>query len=127
MVSTLTKPEWAVMTALWQKSPQTLSGVIETMKGTLNWSYRTYASYLRKLCEKGFVGFEAKGRDNFYFPLVQRDQCILQESRDLLQKVSKQSTKELLVCMIRESGLSSQDQAELARLLEDLAKEGEQK
>lgn len=127
MLGTLTKPEWAVMTALWEKSPQTLSGVIETMKGTLDWSYRTYASYLRKLCEKGFAGFETRGRDNFYFPLVEKEQCILQESRDLLQKVSEKSSKELLVCLIKESGLSSRDQVELARLLEELARESEQK
>ncbi len=126
MPDTLTKSEWAVMSALWEKSPQTLSGVIETMKGSLNWSYRTYASYLRKLNEKGFVGFETRGRDNYYFPLVEKDQCILNESRGLLQKVTETSTKELLVCMIKESGLSSKDQEELAKLLEQLAKKGEQ-
>jgi BlaI family transcriptional regulator, penicillinase repressor len=125
MQGTLTKPEWAVMTALWEKSPQTLSGVIETMKGRLSWSYRTYASYLRKLCEKGFVGYEVRGRDNYYYPMVERESCILQESRELLQKVSEKSTKELLVCLIRESGLSSLEQAELARLLDELAGKGE--
>jgi BlaI family penicillinase repressor len=124
MQGTLTKPEWAVMTALWEKSPQTLSGVIETMKGRLSWSYRTYASYLRKLCEKGFVGYETRGRDNCYYPLVKREHCILQESRDLLQKVTEKSTKELLVCLIKESGLAARDQEELAKLLEELAKEG---
>lgn len=127
MQGTLTKPEWAVMTALWEKSPQTLSGVIETMRGRLNWSYRTYASYLRKLCEKGFAGYEARGRDNYYYPLVERERCILQESRDLLQKVTEKSTKELLVCLIRESGLPARDREELAKLLEDLAKEGGRK
>jgi len=127
MQGTLTKPEWAVMTALWERSPQTLSGVIETMKGRLSWSYRTYASYLRKLCEKGFAGYDVRGRDNYYFPLVEKGECILQESRDLLQKVTEKSTKELLVCLIREGGLSSRDQAELARLLDELAGEGGRK
>jgi BlaI family penicillinase repressor len=127
MQGTLTKPEWAVMTALWERSPQTLSGVIETMKGRLSWNYRTYASYLRKLCEKGLVGYEARGRDNYYYPLAERGQCILRESRDLLQKVTENSTKELLVCLIRESGLSAKDQEELARLLEELARESERK
>ena len=53
--------------------PQPLSGVIEAMGGTVAWSYCTYASYLKKLCDKGFVGFEAKGRDKFYYPLVRRE------------------------------------------------------
>jgi len=126
MKETLTHPEWAVMSALWGKEPQTLSEVIASMGNTMNWSYRTYASYLRKLVEKGFVGVEARGRDYFYFPLVSRDECIRAESRSLLRKVSEKSVKELLVCMIEESGLSPKDHEELKKLLDELAK-GEMK
>ena len=90
------------------------------MGETVDWSYRTYASYLKKLCDKGFVGFEAKGRDKFYYPLVPREDCIRAESRSLLKKVSARSKKDLLVCMIEESGLSSSDQAELRSLIEHL-------
>ena len=61
MKESLTYPEWMVMSALWDKPSQALSGVIESMGEKMDWSYRTYASYLRKLCEKGLVGFEAKG------------------------------------------------------------------
>ncbi len=113
MKDTLTNPEWAVLSALWEKHPQTLSGVIKTMKGKMDWNYRTYASYLRKLCEKGYAGFEIQGRDKFYYPLVSRENCIRAESRSLIQKVSKSSAKDLLVCMIRESGLAQEDHAEL--------------
>ena len=35
------------------------------------------------------------------------------ESRSLLKKVSEKSAKELLICMIEESGLSPKDHAEL--------------
>lgn len=120
MTETLTYSEWMVMNALWGKDPQPLSGVIEAMGETVDWSYRTYASYLKKLCDKGFVGFEAKGRDKFYYPLVPREDCIRAESRSLLKKVSARSKKDLLVCMIEESGLSSSDQADLRSLIEHL-------
>ncbi len=122
MKDTLTYPEWTVMSALWEKPPQTLSEVIEAMGDTMDWSYRTYASYLNKLCEKGLVGFEARGRDKFYYPLVKKERCIRAESRSLLKKVSEKSAKELLVCMIEESGLSPEDHAELKDLLDELAK-----
>ena len=120
MTETLTYSEWMVMNALWGKDPQPLSGVIEAMGETVDWSYRTYASYLKKLCDKGFVGFEAKGRDKFYYPRVPREDCIRAESRSLLKKVSARSKKDLLVCMIEESGLSSSDQADLRSLIEHL-------
>ncbi|WP_066689013.1 BlaI/MecI/CopY family transcriptional regulator [Christensenella intestinihominis] len=120
MTETLTYREWMVMNALWGRDPQPLSGVIEAMGETVDWSYRTYASYLKKLCDKGFVGFEAKGRDKFYYPLVQREDCIRAESRSLLKKVSSRSRKDLLLCMIEESGLRSEDQAELKSLIDRL-------
>ncbi len=127
MKETLTHPEWAVMQALWGKQPQTLSEVIRSMGKAMNWSYRTYASYLNKLCEKGLAGFEAKGRDKFYYPLVDKEQCIRAESRSLLKKVSEQSAKELLVCMIEESGLSPEDHEDLKKLLDELAKGSDEK
>lgn len=126
MKETLTYPEWTVLSALWGNQPQTLSEVIAALKGKMDWNYRTYASYLRKLCEKGVVGFEIKGRDRLYYPLVSREQCIQAESRDLIRKVSKKSAKDLLICMIRESGLSPRDHADLQKLLEELSKGDDQ-
>lgn len=122
MKETLTYPEWMVMSALWDKQPQTLSEVIEAMSGKMDWSYRTYASYLNKLCEKGVAGFEAKGRDKFYYALADRNECIRAESKNLLKKVSGQSVKDLLVCMIEESGLKPEEHEELKKLLDELAK-----
>lgn len=127
MKDTLTYPEWMVLSALWEKHPQTLSQVIRTMGNKMNWSYRTYASYLRKLCEKGAAGFEVNGREKYYYPLVDREQCIRAESRSLIQKVSEESAKDLLVCMIQESGLSQQDHEDLQKLLEKLSKGSDQK
>ena len=122
MKETLTYPEWMVMSALWDRPPQKLSEVIQAMGDTMDWSYRTYASYLRKLCDKGLAGFEASGRDKFYYAIADKQSCIRAESRGLLQKVSEKSAKELLVCMIEESGLKPEDHDDLKKLLDELAK-----
>jgi BlaI family penicillinase repressor len=118
--------EWAVMSALWEKSPQPLGGVIETVGGAVDWNYRTYATYLRRLCGKGLAGFEMRGRDKLYYPLVEKDACIRAEGRSLMRKLEGRAAKELLVYMIRESGLSPEDHEELQRLLERLSKGGGQ-
>jgi BlaI family transcriptional regulator, penicillinase repressor len=122
MKETLTYSEWMVMSAMWGKPPQTLSEVIKNMSGTMDWNYRTYSTYLRLLCQKGFVGFDSRVRDKLYYPLVGKEQCIRAESQSLIQKVSKKSTKDLLVCLIQESDLSPEDHADLQKLLEELAK-----
>lgn len=123
-LNSLSPCEWAVMDALWQKSPQALGGVIETIGKAMDWGYRTYATYLRRLCEKGYVAFTVQGRDKFYYPLVSKQACIRAEGRGLLQKLDAHGAKELMVYMIREGGLKQEDQADLQRLLEELAKGG---
>ena len=115
MKTTLTNPEWAVMSALWGKEPQTLSGVIRSMGDAVSWSYTTYATYLSKL----------KGRDKFYYPLVEMDECIRAESKNIFEKMSGAGAKQLLVCMIREGRLSKDDQQELKALIDELSEGSE--
>lgn len=119
----LTTAEWAVMSALWGKEPQVLSEVIESMGNRMDWRYTTYSTYLRRLCDKGFVGYESRGRDKFYYSLVDMDECIEAESDRLLDKLQGDGAKKLLVCMIRDSNLTEDDQEELRQLIDELSEE----
>ena len=121
MKATLTTPEWNVMTALWRREPQTLSEVIASMGDTVEWKYTTYATYLNKLAEKGYVGFDARGRDKFYYAAIEQDECLEAESRNLIEKVSEESAKKLLVSMIRDINLSKADQQELKALIDRMS------
>lgn len=125
MEKTLSKSEWAVMSALWKKPKQTISGVIKAMGGHSEWKYNTYVTYIKRMCEKGLIGYEQLGRDKFYYPLVEQKECILEESKSILQKISGKASKEFLVCMIKESGLSTEDREELKELLDSLSKKGD--
>lgn len=120
---TLTTAEWAVMSALWGRKPQALSEVIGSMGDKMDWSYTTYSAYLRRLCDKGFVGYESRGRDKFYYSLVDMDECIEAESDHLLDKLQNDGAKRLLVCMIRDSNLTEDDQEELRQLIDELSEE----
>ncbi len=122
-MTTLTKPEWAVMSALWEKSPLTMSGIIGAMGDKMDWKYNTYATYVKRLCTKGFIGYDVLGRDNFYYPIIQKDECIIAESRSLLDKISDRSAKALLVCMLKDVKLSEKDFEELSDLIELLKKQ----
>ena len=121
MKDTLTYAEWMVMSVLWGSESMPLSGVIKKMGDKMDWSYRTYATYLNKLCKKGFVDFEALGRDKFYYAVVPKENCIKAESKSILDKVGKSGAKQLLVCLAEESGLSKEDNSELHKLLEKLS------
>lgn len=125
-MNALSKPEWAIMAALWENPKQPVSGIISAMGGEFAWKYTTYATYLKRMTEKGLIGFEQLGRDKFYYAIPDKSECIRAESRSVLEKIDAQAKKELLVCMIREGGLSVEDTEELRRLLDGLGtREGE--
>ncbi len=122
MINTLTKPEWTVMSALWRKPNQTVSGIIGTIGKELDWKYNTYVTYLKRMVEKGLVRYEQLGRDKFYFAAVDREECILAESRGVLDKIDSRAAKEFVMCMIK-GGMSEADRKELRELLDTLKRE----
>ena len=117
---TLTVLEWIVMDALWGREPQVLSEIIETIGDKVNWNYQTYASYLNVLCEKGFAGFKKRGRNKFYYPLVEKNACIEAESKSILKKFNQESAEKLLLCMVRDTQLSQASKEKLKNLIDEL-------
>jgi BlaI family penicillinase repressor len=116
----LAMAEWAVMDALWGREPQVLSEIIESIGDKVDWNYQTYASYLNVLCEKGFVGYHKRGRNKFYYPLVEKDACIEAESSSILQKLNRDSAEKLLLCMLKNTQLSEAAQQKMKALIEEL-------
>lgn len=128
MINSLSKAEWAVMSALWENPHQTVSGVIKTMDNMgekTGWKYNTYATYIKRMCDKGLVAYDWMGRDKMYYPAVQKQECVQAESEGILDKIDNKATKEFLLCMIKSSELNTEDRQELMDLLQQLSKEGD--
>ncbi len=125
MKKSLTKPEWVMMSVLWENPEMTISGIIAAMNDKMDWKYNTYVTYAKRLCAKGLAAYRTYGRDNFYYPLVDREQCIIAESENIIDKVSDRSMKALLIQMIKGSDLSPNDLTEIKKLIDELNKEGE--
>ena len=117
---TLTKPEWILMNTLWEKSPY----LVRCYRG--RWRSAGLEIYylfylLKTTMDKGVARYEMLGRDKFYYPAIDRNKCIRAESESILDRISGSGLKDLLVCMIKESSLSSEDMQELKELFDELA------
>ena len=77
MKRSLSKPEWALMEALWAKPDLTMSGIISALGDTFDWKYNTYVTYVKRMGDKGLIGYKRIGRANFYYPLVEKDECFM--------------------------------------------------
>lgn len=124
--NTLTAPEWIVMDALWDREPQALGEIIESIGARVDWSYTTYASYMKILADKGFAAFRTRGRMKFYYPAVSREECIESEGESILKKLGGDGAEMLLLSMMKKTNLSKEAQERMREIIGELGgKDGE--
>lgn len=122
MKDALTKQEWIIMETLWKRHPMFLSEIMEEMDKAVNWQKSTYSTYLRKLCDAGYLGYKTISGNRLYYPLVDREECVLSESRYMMSKLTDTSAKLFLTCMIKERGLNEEERQELQDLIAALSR-----
>ena len=121
----LSKAEWEIMSALWAQPNQPISGIIKSVGDKLDWKYTTFATYIKRMEDKGFIGSKRAGRDKLYYAAVDKQQCLLNETQEVLSKIDAGSTADFLLYMVRDSALDQNDKAELMELLDKLRKEAD--
>lgn len=126
MKETLTRHEWVIMETLWQRAPLFLSDLMSAMDTSVDWNRSSYLTYLKRMTDKGYVGYETVRGSRRYIPLIRREDCVAAESAAMLEKMTGQSAKLFLVSMVQKSGLSLSDRAELQTLISRLGEESKE-
>ena len=111
------------MEALWQKNPLFLSQIMDVTANAVDWNKSSYLTYLKRMTEKGLIGYTNISGNRCYTPLVKREDCIDNESSYILSKLTEDGTRLLLASMIKKSGLNEEDRNELQALISKLGKE----
>ena len=117
MKETLTKHEWLVMEALWQRAPLYLSELMEAMRAGVDWNRSSYLTYLKRMADKGYIGYDTVRGSRRYVPLLKREDCVAAESAAMLEKMTAPSAKLFLASMVENCGLGADDRAELQFLI----------
>ncbi len=123
MKDALTRQEWVLMESLWQKNPLFLSQIMDATANAVDWNKSSFLTYLKRMTDKGLIGYTNISGNRCYTPLVKREDCIDSESRQILSKLTEDSTRLLLASMIQKSGLNDEDRDELQALIAKLGKE----
>lgn len=120
MKDSLSKPEWTLMEALWNQSPMFLSDIMNTVNVKLNWKRTTYLTYLKKMTEEGLIGFDMIRNSRSYYPLIAREECAINASRSLMERMGDNASKIFLTNMIKEGNFTQKDRDDMKRLIEEL-------
>ncbi|MHC0039546.1 MULTISPECIES: BlaI/MecI/CopY family transcriptional regulator [Bacillaceae] len=113
----ITDAEWIVMKVLWEEAPLTSTKIVEAVSSNKNWSPKTIHSLISRLVKKGFLGVDKEKPLYEYYPLVDKRDCILDETRSFIQKVYDGSIHLMLANFIKEEKISEEEIEELERLL----------
>ena len=113
-----TDRELDVMTVLWTLGDATVAEVREALSDNL--AYTTVLTVLRTLEEKRYVHHRTEGRAHRYLPSVDRDQAGTSALKRTLDTVFGGSAKLLLTNLVNDQKLSTDDVAQLRRLLDDM-------
>lgn len=121
--------EWIILQALWENAPLDLKGIIDSVqrrRPAVDWDYKTYHSFLRILCQKGFVLAQKQGKNNRYAPAITREQALSYEADSLLSRRDYYgSVSTLMVNMAAQGKLTAAEKQELMALAKQLAAEEE--
>jgi BlaI family penicillinase repressor len=117
----ISQAEWEVMQVLWKTSPLTANDIVEKLTAKTPWKRETIRTLINRLVQKRALGFEKKGRQYDYFPLVTEAQCIKEETRSFLRRFGGRAIEPMLAAFVEEKQLSAAKIARLKQILDEKA------
>lgn len=113
----VTNSEWYVMNCLWEKSHLSLMQLVPLLKESAGWSKSTSATMVRRMTEKDLIGYGENGKTKYFFPKVKKQDVVVQETRDFLQRIYDGSVGMMMSALVRQNDLSQEDILELQEIL----------
>ena len=119
----LSDGEWKLMNLLWQNPPKTITHLTKELEQTTGWGRNVIITMLKRLEAKGAVRHEEGERATLFYPSVERDGAVLEETRGFLNRVYQGSLSLMVNAMVSSSELSDEAIEDLKAIL-DKAEEG---
>lgn len=116
----ISEAEYAVMEALWERSPLTAAEVCEQVCDSRDWSMPTVKTLLSRLVAKEAVATEPDGRRFLYTPVIERSDYVGVESKRLVERLFGGRAAPLFAHLAETEALSDEDLAEIEALLKEL-------
>ncbi len=115
----LTPAEWNLMECLWIEEKRTGREVIDFLKERMGWSKSTTLTMLRRMTEKGLIACDESGEIRRYSALVNREEAVLQETDDFLNRVYRGSIGLMMSTLTKKQNLSKEEIQELYDILKE--------
>ena len=119
--------QMAIMQVLWEKGEATVAQVRESLLPDRELAYTTVGTMLSKMELKGQLTHRVAARVNIYKPAIKPDQVKRRMLTDLADRLFAGDVTDLVCCLLDGVDVSSDDLAELKKLIrrkeQELAKD----
>ena len=119
----LSDGEWKLMNLLWQNPPKTITHLTKELEQTTGWGRNVIITMLKRREAKGAVRHEEGERAKLFYPCVERDGAVIEETRGFLNRMYQGSLSLLVNAMVNSSGLSDEEIEELKAILDKAEEE----
>ncbi|HXK04718.1 MAG TPA: BlaI/MecI/CopY family transcriptional regulator [Verrucomicrobiae bacterium] len=114
--TTLTEQELEIMKIVWERDSATVRDVYEALLERRKVAYTTVMTMMKILEQKKYLKKTLADRAYVYRPAQPKRQVIGGMVRDFVDRVFNGSAEPLLLHLVEEHGLSSEELEEIARL-----------
>ena len=101
--------------------------LVPLLKESAGWSKSASATMVRRMTEKELIGYEENGKTKYFFPKVDKQDVVVQETRDFLQRIYDGSVGMMMSALVRQDDLSAEDIQELQEILKAAEKKTQKK
>jgi predicted transcriptional regulator len=115
---TLTEAELRIMNVLWGRGSGTVQEVLDSITQKSVLAYNSVLTTIRVLEKKGYVKHLKDGRAHVYTPVVGQKEATRSEIRHLVSRFFKNSHEQLVLNLLEEQGLDSEEIGRLREMLD---------
>ena len=120
----LSQTEEELMEHIWELEKAFMQGLLECYPEPKP-APTTIATLLKRMADKGYIGYEQKGRSREYYPLVQKEDYFAKHVNGLIKKFFNNSAAQFASFFTKETNLSAKELEELKSIVEQQLEEKE--
>lgn len=118
----LSKTEEDVMSHLWKLEKAFMKDLLDAYPDPKP-ATTTLATLLKRMTDKGFVGYELFGKSRQYYPLVEKSVYFSKHVNGLIKNFFNDSASQFASFFTKETQLSQKELKELKKIIDDQIKE----
>ena len=117
---TVTESEYELMKILWQsEKPMSLGEILKSLSEENKWTRNTVGTLLVRLCEKGAVAYDKKGKSYLYYAVLQQKDYNISETKSFLSKLYNGSIGNLVALLYENKEISQEEIDSLRKIINE--------